>query len=448
MRSAAVLKGLGLLGLIGALLVSVPAQAQTQADPRPSTLIILTSFSEAVSRQFGQAFEAANPAVRVRFINKKTAAALTHLEQGLKPRPDLVMASAVDAFELLSEKQLLRSYTGQDGTAQPYARFGFSGYGLMWNAQYLKQRNLPAPNSWEALLNPAYRNHIGMSSPTRSGTTHVLVETVLQQRGWQAGWGYLNQLASNLATVTARSFGVKQGVIQQRFGIGLVIDFFAFSAQPDHPEIELTYPAGTSFLPVSIGIVKGGAEPELAGRYIDFLLSDPGQSLLLEPAISRYPIAASVLERQPEHPLNRYRQQLQDTLKYDRQQAQRRYHLVNALFDQLITLRLAFIKQAWGELQVLESDPLLVRQPQLRQPQLRQSLVQIKQRLMQVPFDESQLANHGLLAKFNRPLPGGAMPGAQRNQQHHWRRWAHTQQAEVMQALGQARSQLNAIREQ
>ncbi|WP_207062994.1 ABC transporter substrate-binding protein [Motiliproteus sp. SC1-56] len=437
MINAAVPKWLGWLGLAGTLMVSLHSHAA------PQSLVILTSFSEAVSQRFGEAFEAAHPDVRVRFINKKTAAVLTHLEQQLKPRPDLVMASAIDAFDLLSEKQLLQPYTASNGEAQPYSSFGYSGYGLMWNRRYLEQRDLPAPADWDGLLDPVYRNHIGMSSPTRSGTTHVLVETILQQRGWEQGWGYLNRLAGNLATVTARSFGVRQGVIQQRFGIGLVIDFFAFSAQPAHAEIELTYPVGTSFLPVSAGIVKGGAQPGVARQYIDFLRSDRGQALLLEPEISRFPIRAAVLEAQPEHPLNSYQRQLEETLQYDRQEARRRYHLVNALFDQLITLRLPFIKQAWGEVAALEADPALAGQPRLQA-----LLAAVKQRLSEVPFDESLLSNAALLAKFNRPLPGGGTSTAQRNQQSHWQRWASIQQADVNRTLGRIRSELKAIREQ
>ncbi|MFC6670526.1 ABC transporter substrate-binding protein [Marinobacterium aestuariivivens] len=189
------------------LLSPVVSAAQQQ-------LIILTSFSEPVSQQFKSAFERQYPDIEVRFINKKTSAALSHLEKGMKPVPDLFMASAVDAFEWLTERGLLLPYQAATATTPPslpYVSFAHSGYGLMWNDDYLQRYRLQAPVAWNDLLDPGFHGHIGMSSPTRSGTTHVLVETLLQQRGWDAGWAYWLELAGNLATVTARSFGVRQG---------------------------------------------------------------------------------------------------------------------------------------------------------------------------------------------------------------------------------------------
>ena len=100
----------------------------------------------------------------------------------------------------------------------------------MWNTRYLKAKKLPVPNSWAELERPVYHGHVGMSAPSRSGTTHLTVETLLQGKGWKDGWAMWKNIAGNFNTVTARSFGVPDGVNSGQFGVGIVIDFFGLSS--------------------------------------------------------------------------------------------------------------------------------------------------------------------------------------------------------------------------
>ena len=57
-----------------------------------------------------------------------------------------------------------------------------------------------------------------MSAPSRSGTTHLTVETVLQGMGWKDGWAEWKEIAGNFKTVTERSFCVPDGVNSGSFG--------------------------------------------------------------------------------------------------------------------------------------------------------------------------------------------------------------------------------------
>ena len=57
-----------------------------------------------------------------------------------------------------------------------------------------------------------------MTSPSRSGTMHLTVETILQGEGWDKGWSQILQMAGNSAQVTERSFGVPDGINNGQFG--------------------------------------------------------------------------------------------------------------------------------------------------------------------------------------------------------------------------------------
>lgn len=419
------------LSCLGLLAITPQVRAQ-------QSVVVITSFSAEVSNFLHRHLSTQLPNLNLRFINKKTPAVLTHLEKNLYPRPDLVIVSAPDAFAWLSQQAQLLPLSPD--SRQEYTPFAYSGYGLMYNRHYLQQHQLSAPDHWDDLLRSEYRGHLAMSTPSRSGTTHVIVETLLQEKGWQQGWQYLLKLAGNLTTITARSFGVRQGVINQRFGLGLSIDFFAFTAEYEHPDIRFAYPAPSVFLPASVGLVKAGPQPEAARQLVDYLLSPKGQSMLLAPELSRFPVDPQILADTPEHLLNRYRPRVGNSHEYDSHLAVRRYQLVNALFDELVTLRLDFMQQSWARL-----DALRQRLDQHPQADFEPAYAAIREDLLSIPFAESRLQDTQLLDSFTQVLPGAQLSPAQLEEMDAWRQWSRAQQDRINHRLSLLKHQLDGV---
>ena len=98
------------------------------------------------------------------------------------------------------------------------------------------------PRNWSDLAAPAYAGHIGLTSPARSGTTHLMVEraAAIARLGSAAG-RFWSAIGGNLATLTARSFGVTTGVARGRFGIGISIDFLTDSWHRRKPRPTVSY---------------------------------------------------------------------------------------------------------------------------------------------------------------------------------------------------------------
>jgi len=251
-------------------------------------LVVVTSFPNDLTGAFKRAFEQKHPDVKVEILNKKTTAGVKYIQETAKNnKTDLFWASAPDAFEVLKSDGLLQKYQvkakgipekiGAYPINDPdgyYMGFAGAGYGIMWNTRYLKAKKLPAPKEWADLAKPVYHDHVGMSAPSRSGTTHLTVETVLQGEGWKNGWAQWKQIAGNFKTVTERSFGVPDGVNSGQFGIGIVIDFFGLSSQASGFPVEFVYPTVTTMVPANIGIVKNAPNATAAGTFVEFLLSD------------------------------------------------------------------------------------------------------------------------------------------------------------------------------
>lgn len=333
--------------------LAISAAAFAAFGAQAQTVSIVTSFPKELTTAYKQAFEKANPGFRVEVLNKGTSAGVAFVrENSPGQRPDVFWASAPDAFEVLAKDGLLVPYDpGVPGIPEKIGAYpindpqGFyrgqalAGYGLMWNTRYLKANRLPEPREWVDLTRPVYFGHVAISSPSRSGTTHLTVETILQGEGWAKGWSQLMQIAGNCAAITERSFGVPDGVSNGQFGIGLVIDFFGLAARNSGYPVEFHYPSVTSIVPANIGLVAGAKDAEAGKRFIRFTLSPEGQKLLLDPKISRLPVLPETYKQAPPGYPNPYSGQIKAKVNFDSEVSEARYYLVSAMFDHSITFR-------------------------------------------------------------------------------------------------------------
>jgi len=195
------------------------------------------------------------------------------------------------------------------------------------------------PREWVDLVKPVYFSHVAVSSPSRSGTTHLTVETILQGEGWEKGWQQVLMIAGNCAAITERSFGVPDGVNNGQYGIGLVIDFFGLSARASGFPVEFVYPSVTAIVPANIGLIANAKNAELGKRFIAFTLSEEGQQLLLDPKISRLPVLPATYAKAPAGYPNPFGGKIKPKVNFDSELSQSRYYVVNAMYDQTITFR-------------------------------------------------------------------------------------------------------------
>jgi phosphoglycerate transport regulatory protein PgtC len=335
-----------------------------------NTVTIVTSFPKDLSGKFKAAFEKKYPNITVEIVGKKTTAGIKYIQETKSNNTtDLFWASAPDAFEVLKGDGLLQKYTskakgipskvGSYPVNDPdgfYTGFAAAGYGIMWNTRYLKANKLPAPKEWSDLANPVYFGHVGMSAPSRSGTTHLTVETLLQGEGFDKGWALTKEMAANFKTVTARSFGVPDGVNSGDFGIGIVIDFFGLSSIGSGFPVDFVYPKVSTLVPANIGIINNAPNKKNAQLFIDFLLSTKGQETLLDPKIRRLPVNPNTYSKAPKGFPNPFKDKsIGAAVKFDVDLSKSRYNLINSLFDVMITYRLDELRDAMSAIYKAEA---------------------------------------------------------------------------------------------
>ena len=429
-----------------------PASLASSPAEEPRYLEIITSFPPEFYTPFIAAFSQRHPQIQVLTLNKKTTTAIDEIKRGNPRHFDLFWSSSPDAFAILKSEGAL--------TAMPHGRshkaisidgvniddpegffrgFALSGVGWMWSPGYLKKEGMDIPRRWESLGEPAYYGHLAMSTPSRSGTTHLVVESLLQEFGWEHGWALLLRMGGNLKTISARSFSVPEGLLHGRFGVGLGIDFLALSRQ----NLGFRYGVPVYIAPASIALLKGGPHPVEATLFVDFILSPEGQSLLLDPAVSRVPVSKAFIHSQDPAEEPELLRLIQQNLArpFDVSLSQGRYHLVNQLFDRMITHRLPERRKLWKRFIDLEKQAASMG---ISPWPVKKTFASL---LTTVPVSEEESKNTLFTTPFTLSRRGASLGEAHRQQIQEWDRFLamRLRQAEVL--LDKAEFDLNATRQ-
>lgn len=167
-----------------------------------------------------------------------------------------------------------------------------STFGMVWNERILETLEVPAPDEWADLADPALAGWVGMVNPAQSGSVATVFETILLRLGWDEGWAVLRRACGNANTCTASSQAVPLLVASGQCAASIAIDFYgrfqeqalAISAKrlgrPELDRLRFAAPPGQTVVdPDPIAMLRGAPHPELAQRFIEFSLSRDGQAL-------------------------------------------------------------------------------------------------------------------------------------------------------------------------
>src|SRR6266540_1740233 len=417
---------IGRFAALAALTLATSAALGQQIEDR---LVIVTSFAKELTTPFAQAFEKRHPGTRVEVQNRNTAAAVTFIRETKSSPPDIMWASAPDAFEVLKKNSLLQKYKPKaqgiaekvgaypvndpDGT---YLGFAASGYGMMYNTRYLRANNLPEPKEWDDLKKPVYFGHVGISAPSRSGTTHLTVETILQGEGWDKGWASLLEISGNLTQVSDRSFGVPDAVNSGQYGIGIVIDFFGLSAKASGFPVEFVYPSITTIVPANVGIIANAKNQKAAEAFVEFLLSEEGQQILLDPKIQRLPVRLATYDKAPAGYPNPFKDtKLGAKVSFNPELSEGRYELINSLYDRVVTFRLKELNAAWKAIHDAEGK-LGAR----ADDEAKRLIAEARKLAGSVPVSEQEASDKAIAGSFQEVKPGAKPAGRQAEFESRW----------------------------
>jgi len=349
-----------LLGVALCLGLAGPAAAET--------LRVLTSYPPEMTELYQQAFARERPDLTLDFQYEHGPEALKTLRAADQGGIDVWWAPALNAFPLLAREGRLQSLTGLgDGVettwrgvtlgdaARGLLPFELAGYGLAVRLDSLAARGLPVPSRWTDLAKPAYAGQVAMPVPSAIGYAPPMLETLLQEQGWEQGWATWAEIAANATLVDAGGgIAVLNELLDGPRSIALTMDFFVRPLRQEGKPLSFTYPTPTLLSPAHVGIPVKAPHPAAARALVAFLLSESGQTLLFDPAVSRLPVRRSVYAQAPADIARPFDPTMAGG-RFDPALAASRQAVITALFDEWITVRHARLQTLFAAIHAAEA---------------------------------------------------------------------------------------------
>ena len=178
-----------------------------------------------------------------------------------------------------------------------------SAFGYVYNATMLSRcRIAPPDGTWDDLGDRRFADLVSVADPTQSGSAAAAYQMIARSgETWPDGWGKLLRILANAKRFTDSAGTSASAPSLGEALVATCIDFYGALRVEEAPgQIVYVSPRGqTAFSPDPIGILKNPPHAELAQRFVDFVMSAPGQALWgLRVGLPDGP-ARSALGRQP-----------------------------------------------------------------------------------------------------------------------------------------------------
>jgi iron(III) transport system substrate-binding protein len=275
---------------------------------------VLTLYGSAEPRSveaLAKGFEKANRGTKVNWIRMSSGETLARLraEKG-NPQADVWWGGTTDPHSIAALEGLTENYRPSiwqqldPRFRDPLGDWKVIGVyvgalGLSINERVLQKRGLPIPTGWDDLTDPRYKGLIGVANPNTSGTALTTLATQIFLRGENEGLEYMKKLHKNIAHYTKS--GVAPGILAGRGEIGIAIVFLhdvVYQIEEGYPVTALAPKEGTGYEIGGLNLVKGAPHPEMARKFIDWVVSAEAQET--QPKVGAYQIPTNTTAKMPE----------------------------------------------------------------------------------------------------------------------------------------------------
>ena len=252
-------------------------------------ILAYTTLDEPLARAVFEAYEK-DTGVKVEWVRLSTGEAVARMEAERKnPQVDIWFGGVGLGHIEAKDKGLTTPYVSPNAKNIPAKFKDKDGYWtgiyagalcFVSNINRLKELGVEAPKSWADALKPEFKGHIQMANPASSGTAYNVIATVVQLWGEEKGFEYMRDLHKNISqyTKSGSAPGKNAAIGEIPVGIGYAHDQVKLVSQ-GYPLV-ITFPSeGTGFEVASISLVKGGPNPELAKRLVDWALTERAAKL-------------------------------------------------------------------------------------------------------------------------------------------------------------------------
>jgi iron(III) transport system substrate-binding protein len=276
---------LGSVATIG--LASAPASAEDVV------VKVYTAIEEEQMPPYKEAFEAANPGIKIEWQRDSTGVVTARLLAEKDNRQaDVVWGLAASSLMVLDQNGMLEGYkpVGYDEIKDDFKDrrtdsptwVGMDAWAsaICFNTAEAEKLGLPKPATWKDLLKPEYAGHIVMPNPGSSGTGFLSVAAWLQVFGEKGGWEYMDGLHANINSYTHSGSKPCKAVGAGEYPIGISFSYPGVKLINDGAPLEVILPTeGLGWEMEATAIMKGTDKLDAAKKVADFAASAEANKL-------------------------------------------------------------------------------------------------------------------------------------------------------------------------
>ena len=260
-------------------------------------LMIYTSMKESMMGKLRDAFKKKYPGIKMDYYSAgagKLMAKIATERQSGRLAADILWHSEVPDFFQLKDQGMFEKYvspearnvkstiTDPDGYFIP-ARLGTLG--IVYNTKKVKN----PPRGWNDLTSPEFKNAFGIANPSLSGTSFMSVAMIVNTFGWE----YIQKLKDNGAKMGHGSGQVVDDTASGDYNASIAVDYIAADKIRKGANLAIVFPKEMLVIPSPVAIFKGTPNLSAARKFVDFLLSKEGQTIVA--ASGTLPIRTDVL---------------------------------------------------------------------------------------------------------------------------------------------------------
>ena len=257
--------------------------AAAQAE---GTLVVYGSCEEEYLAVACEKFEAMY-GIKVQYHRLSTGEVQGKIEEeNGTPSADVWFGGTTDPYNVCASKGLLEAYEAYNAShlLSPAYRdkdgYWYGIYkgilGFMVNVDELERLGLEKPADWADLTKPEYEGLIWLSNYNTSGTAKLVINTMIQKYGHDAGIQYLVDLDKNIQVYTKSGSGPSKnvGTGECVIGIGFLHDGITQIVDNGYGNVELIIPSSGTYYEIGATAIFAGCEhPNAARLWIEFALS-------------------------------------------------------------------------------------------------------------------------------------------------------------------------------
>jgi iron(III) transport system substrate-binding protein len=270
-----------------------PAATEAPAQVTDTELNVLCTPQEQWCQGMKQEFEA-KYGITVNYVRMSSGEALARLQaEKDNPQFDIWWGGPIDSFVAAKGEGLLETYESPNfanlidpvkmkDVDNQWVGVYVGTLGFATNTDWLAANpDAQAPTSWDDLLKPEFTGQVMVAHPSSSGTSYTALATVLQLRGEEAGWEYLQDYAGQMSQFTKSGAAPAKFVGQGEAAVAIVFSHdIVNEIENNKLPLVLTFPEeGTGYEIGGMAILKGAKHPQAARLWYDWALTPEAQAL-------------------------------------------------------------------------------------------------------------------------------------------------------------------------